>query len=116
MPSSRKIIRFGVIGLGLMGREFASAAARWSHLLNVDFLPKITAICDTNAQLFPWFEDNFEGVALKSADYHDLLNSSEVDAIYCAVPHNLHQQIYSDIIRSGKHLLGEKPFGIDMVA
>ena len=25
-------IRFGVIGLGLMGREFASAAARWIHL------------------------------------------------------------------------------------
>lgn len=36
-----------------------------------------------------------------------------MDAIYCAVPHNLHEQIYIDIIRSGKHLLGEKPFGID---
>ena len=26
-------VRFGVIGLGLMGREFASAASRWCHLL-----------------------------------------------------------------------------------
>ena len=27
-----KTIRFGIIGCGLMGREFASAAARWCHL------------------------------------------------------------------------------------
>jgi predicted homoserine dehydrogenase-like protein len=31
--SARKVIRFGVIGAGLMGKEFASAAARWCHLL-----------------------------------------------------------------------------------
>ena len=30
-----RIIRFGVIGCGLMGREFASAAARWLLLLVV---------------------------------------------------------------------------------
>jgi len=116
MSSARKIIRFGIIGLGLMGREFASAVARWCHLLNVDFVPKIAAICDTNPQLFRWFEDNFDEIRVKSPDYHDLLNSSEIDAIYCAVPHNLHQQLYTDIIRSGKHLLGEKPFGIDLAA
>jgi predicted dehydrogenase len=39
-----------------------------------------------------------------------------VDAIYCAVPHNLHAQLYTDIIKAGKHLLGEKPFGIDIEA
>src|SRR5664279_715669 len=116
MASARKPIRFGIIGLGLMGREFASAAARWCHLLNVDFIPQITAICDTNPQLFSWFEDNFDSIAIKSSDYHDLLNSDQVDAIYCAVPHNLHQQLYTDIIRVGKHLLGEKPFGIDRAA
>ncbi|HVU11797.1 MAG TPA: Gfo/Idh/MocA family oxidoreductase [Phototrophicaceae bacterium] len=113
---SRKVIRFGVIGLGLMGREFASAAARWAHLLNVDFVPQITAICDSNPKLFPWFEDNFATIKLKTTDYHDLLDSTEIDAIYCAVPHNLHQQFYTDIIRAGKHLLGEKPFGIDLAA
>ena len=29
---NKKTIRFAVIGCGLMGREFASAAARWCHL------------------------------------------------------------------------------------
>ena len=116
MPRPRKVIRFGVIGLGLMGREFASAAAHWCHLLDLDFIPQITAICDTNPQLFTWFEDNFDTIRVKSGDYHNLLNSADVDAIYCAVPHNLHEQMYIDIIRAGKHLLGEKPFGIDLQA
>jgi len=113
---AKQIIRFGIIGLGLMGREFASAAARWCHLLDLDFQPQITAICDTNPQLFQWFENSGFPIALASSNYHDLLNSDQVDAIYCAVPHNLHQQFYIDIIRSGKHLLGEKPFGIDQNA
>jgi len=99
-----------------MGREFASAAARWCHLLDLDFIPRIVGICDTNAALFDWFEDNFESITLKTSDYHDLLNSSEIDAIYCAVPHNLHAQFYTDIIAAKKHLLGEKPFGIDQEA
>ncbi|MFN8373929.1 MAG: Gfo/Idh/MocA family oxidoreductase [Anaerolineae bacterium] len=113
---AKRVLRFGVIGLGLMGREFGSAAARWCHLLNLDFIPKITAICDTNEKLFDWFTSNFDSITLKTNDYHDLLNSDEVDAIYCAVPHNLHTQFYTDIINAGKHLLGEKPFGIDLTA
>lgn len=116
MPKAKKILRFGVIGLGLMGREFGSAAARWCHLLNLDFVPQITAICDTNEKLFEWFDSNFDTIKIRTSDYHDLLNSADVDAIYCAVPHNLHAQVYTDIIRAGKHLLGEKPFGIDLTA
>ena len=45
-----------------------------------------------------------------------MLVRPEVEAVYCALPHNLHGQVYSDIIRAGKHLLGEKPFGIDKTA
>ena len=32
----KQIINFGIIGCGLMGREFASAVARWCHLLDQD--------------------------------------------------------------------------------
>jgi predicted dehydrogenase len=116
MPRPKKELRFGIIGLGLMGREFASAAARWCHLLNLDFVPRIAGICDTNDKLFDWYESHFDTIKVRTTNYHDLLNSSEIDAIYCAVPHNLHAQFYVDIIRAGKHLLGEKPFGIDLPA
>ena len=110
---AKRNIRFGIIGLGLMGREFGSAVARWMHLLNLDFAPVITGICDVNETLFDWFTDNFDSIRVKSTNYQDLLASDEIDAMYCAVPHNLHEQFYIDIIQAGKHLLGEKPFGID---
>ena len=60
-------IGFGVIGCGLMGREFASAAARWCHLRDLDFLPRIAAVCDTNPQATAWFEHNVPGVRATDA-------------------------------------------------
>ncbi|MCQ6562733.1 Gfo/Idh/MocA family protein [Paenibacillus mendelii] len=114
--TNTKVIRFGVIGCGLMGKEFASAAARWCHLTDVGFIPRITAVCDANPAATAWFEQAVPSVEKVYTDYQLLLADSNVDAVYCAVPHNLHAQIYVDIIRSGKHLLGEKPFGIDKEA
>lgn len=109
-------LRFGIIGLGLMGREFASAAARWCHLLNMDVQPTITGVCDANPDTIVWFERNVPSVTFSTTDYRELLARDDVDAIYCAVPHHLHERLYTDIIQAGKHLLGEKPFGIDLEA
>ena len=109
-------IRFGIIGCGLMGREFASAAARWCHLLDLDYRPRIVAVCSRTEASMAWFQRNIPGVHLATTDYRELLADPDVQAVYCAVPHNLHTQIYVDTIRAGKHLLGEKPFGIDREA
>ena len=111
-----KTIRFGIIGCGLMGREFASAVARWAHLLDIGVKPEIVAVCDKNLALTNWFTENFSSVKQVSPEYTELLENPDIDAIYCAVPHNLHAELYVDIIRAGKHLLGEKPFGIDLAA
>jgi len=84
---AKKPIHFGIIGLGLMGREFASAAARWAHLLDLDFQPIITGICDTNPALFGWYQDNFPSIRVVTENHQDLLANSGIDAIYCAIPH-----------------------------
>ena len=111
-----KSIKFGIIGCGLMGREFASAAARWCHLLPDIPRPEIVAVCDYNPDACAWFTKNFPSIRLVTRDYRELIARPEIEAVYCALPHNLHGQVYSDIIRAGKHLLGEKPFGMDMAA
>ena len=113
---SDKKIKFGIIGLGLMGREFASAAARWCHLPDMEVKPEIVAVCDLNEESFAWYTENIPSITQVTTDYHELLANSEVDAVYCAVPHNLHEKFYCDIINAGKHLMGEKPFGIDQEA
>jgi predicted dehydrogenase len=109
-------LRFGIIGLGLMGKEFASAAARWCHLTDIGVRPVVTAVCDSNPQALEWFRANVPSLRFAATDYRELLARDDVDAVYCAVPHHLHERLYSDVIAAGKHLLGEKPFGIDREA
>lgn len=111
-----KTIKFGIIGCGLMGREFASAVARWCHLTDMNAKPEIVAVCDMNQNLMNWFHESLSTVSQMTSDYKELLENPDVDAVYCAVPHNLHEKFYTDIIEAGKHLLGEKPFGIDKKA
>ncbi len=111
-----RIIKFGIIGAGLMGREFASACARWCHLTKMNVRPELVAVCDRNPVIYPWYRDNFPTIRQFTDDYHELLANPEIEAVYCAVPHNLHREIYCAIINAGKHMLGEKPFGIDKEA
>ncbi len=109
-------VKFGIIGPGLMGREFASAAARWLHLEGMEIKPEIVAICGRSRTNLPWFLDNIPTISQAVTDYRELLDNEEIEAVYCAVPHDLHREIYCAVIESGKHLLAEKPFGIDREA
>lgn len=110
-----KTIKFGIIGCGLMGKEFASAAARWMHINGVGARPQIVAVSDINPQARAWFESNLD-LAQSTADYTELLANPEIEAVYVAVPHHLHAEIYTAAIQAGKHLFAEKPFGIDLEA
>jgi predicted dehydrogenase len=110
-----RLVQFGLVGGGLMGREFASAAARWLHLADVDAAPRLAVVADPNEDVLAWYE-RLDPPPRLVPDYRELLADEVVEAVYCAVPHHLHEEIYVAALRAGKHLLGEKPFGIDLAA
>ncbi len=112
---AERVVRFGIVGGGLMGREFASAAARWVHLADLGVRPEIAVVCDPDPDVLAWYERLAPRPRLV-ADYADVLADASVEAVYCAVPHHLHAELYATVLRAGKHLLGEKPFGIDLRA
>jgi predicted dehydrogenase len=113
-----RTVRFGIIGGGMMGREFASAAARWLHLPEMTIRPEIVALCNRTLDTpkIEWFKKNIPTLSQVTSDYRELLSNSEVEAVYIAVPHNLHEEFYTAALAAGKHLMGEKPFGIDRKA
>lgn len=111
-----RTVRFGIVGAGLMGREFASAAARWCHLLDMDVRPELVSVCDKNPEICQWYRQNFPSIGQITGDYRELLANRQVEAVYVALPHNLHQEVYCAALEAGKHLMGEKPFGIDKTA
>ncbi|MEO7931764.1 MAG: Gfo/Idh/MocA family oxidoreductase [Chthoniobacterales bacterium] len=106
-------VRIGIIGGGLMGREVASALARWFVLDGFPVKAELTAVCDLVEKQREWFRQ-IPTIKLLTADHHELLASSEVDVVYVAVPHNLHEALYLDVLKAGKDLFAEKPFGINL--
>lgn len=107
-------VTVGVIGAGLMGQELASSIGRWMALTDASFAPRITAVCDLSSERRRWFE-RLGTIEVSTEDYRQVL-SSDVDVVYIAVPHDLHEQIYTATARAGKAFLGEKPFGFDLEA
>lgn len=110
-----KTIAIGIIGGGLMGREMASAFARWCALTDLSVKPELVAVADLNPDTLAWFE-GIPSCRQRTADYHELLANPDVDVVYVAVPHVLHEKIYLDVLAAGKDLFAEKPFGIDLPA
>ena len=74
-------VRFGVIGCGLMGREFASVSMRWLHLACELPRPVIVAACDLSPKNLDWFRQVPDTKYFYS-DYHELLANPEVEAVY----------------------------------
>ena len=108
-------VKIGIIGGGLMGREVASALSRWFVLDQHPVQPELLAVCDPVESRREWFR-GVPSVKLFKADHHELLAAPEIEVVYVAVPHHLHEQICLDVLKSGKDLFAEKPFGIDLKA
>jgi predicted dehydrogenase len=115
MSTEQTTVRVGIIGGGLMGREVAAALGRWFVLEKFPVRFELTAVCDVQQPVREWFQ-RVPTVRHFIADYHDLIHRDDIDVIYVAVPHNLHEEIYTQVLAAGKDLFAEKPFGIDLSA
>jgi predicted dehydrogenase len=109
------LVRIGIVGGGLMGRELAAAIGRWAALEDHPATPRLDAVCDPSEAARAWFE-RIPTVRVLTDDRRRLLEDPELDLLYLAVPHHLHEELYLDAIAAGKDFMGEKPFGIDLAA
>lgn len=108
-------VRIGVIGGGLMGRELAVVCGRWMQLVDHPAQPEVVAVADPNPAALEWFRQ-VSSVNTFTADWRELVESDDIDVLYIAVPHDLHEEIYVAAAAAGKDFLAEKPFGIDLAA
>ena len=87
-----------------MGREVASALARWFVLENFPVRAELTAVCDLAEKQREWFRQ-VSTVKLITADYSELLASPDVDIVYVAVPHPFHEADLSGRVEGRKRSL-----------
>ncbi len=92
----------GVIGFGYMGRLHAEAYSRMPAV-------RVAAIADSNPQA----KTSIPGGARHYSDYRELL-ASNVSVVSVCVPTHLHCGITLEALAAGKHVLLEKPIGVDM--
>jgi len=112
--SNQVRVKVGIIGGGLMGKELVAATRRWDALVDHPVRPDVIAVADPSSDVQSWFKN--ANIPHIYSDYKELLANPEIDVVYIAVPHNLHEEIYLAAIGAGKDFLGEKPFGIDLGA
>ncbi len=99
------MIRYGVIGTGMMGVE---------HIENILAIEgaAVTAIADpveaSRAQGLAAAAPAGQSVSVYE-DHRDLLASGEVDAVVVVSPNNTHVEVMSDVLEAGVHVMCEKP-------
>ena len=100
-------IRWGIIGPGSIANNFADGLAQSQS-------GRLTAIASRDAARRKAFGDKYAvPEASRHADYAALLADPQVDAIYVSTPHPWHAELSIAALRAGKHVLCEKPAGMN---
>ena len=101
--SSAARIRFGVIGLGIMGQEHARVIA-------ANPLLQLAAGTDAQAATGRKVASDLGCKWFDSAD--EMIRSGEVDAVVIATPHWQHSDLAVNALKAGLHVLCEKPLSV----
>jgi|YelNatPaOPRAMG01_1025707.scaffolds.fasta_scaffold00805_13 predicted dehydrogenase len=96
-----RTVGVGVIGCGSIGKYHIDRCLKLSEA-------KVVAACDIDEQALKEVKEKFK-VENLYVDYHDLLNRKDVEAVVVSLPNYLHAPVTIDALKSGKHVLCEKP-------
>lgn len=99
-------VRMAIIGAG--------GVSGYHHVPAIRLDPRVelTAICDTDAELLAERNRDWQ-VRLVDTDAEAICAHNEVDAVIIATPNFTHRDIALSAIRAGKHVMCEKPLGLN---
>jgi predicted dehydrogenase len=100
------MVRFGVLGTARVVPYGLLVPAK-----EVDGV-EVTAIASRTPQRAEEFAAR-HGIQRRFGSYEALLESSDIDAVYIALPNGLHHEWASRALEAGKHVLCEKPLAVN---
>lgn len=98
-------IRWGIVGPGHIAHSFAKD-------LQLVSSGELTAVASRSLDRANEFADEY-GAEHRFGSYQELFASDAVDVLYIATPHTSHCKLTIEALDHGKHVLCEKPMGID---
>lgn len=98
-------VRWGILGTGAIARQFADGVRRISG-------GEIRAVGSRNVNSAEHFGEEFD-IPVRHASYEDLASDPEIDVVYVATPHALHENHAAMCLDKGKGVLCEKPLTVN---
>ncbi|WP_417378869.1 Gfo/Idh/MocA family protein [Gimesia sp.] len=100
------LVRIGIIGAG--------AVSDYHHVpgINLDPRAELVSICDPNSELLAQRQSDW-GKTKVSTRFEDMAADPDVDAVIIATPNFTHHEIALACIKGGKHVMCEKPLGLN---
>lgn len=99
-------VRIGIIGAG--------AVSDYHHVpgIRIDSRATLAGVCDTSPELAQKRRADW-GVGFVTTDFEELCASPNVDAVIVATPNFTHREIALAAARHKKHIMCEKPLGLN---
>jgi predicted dehydrogenase len=99
-------IRYAIIGAG--------AVSDYHHVPGIRLDPRaeLVAVCDPNEELLKKRQTEW-GVENVTTTFEDIAEDPDVDAVIIATPNFTHKPIALACIDAGKHVMAEKPLGVN---
>jgi UDP-N-acetyl-2-amino-2-deoxyglucuronate dehydrogenase len=98
------MIHFAIIGFGHIGKRHAE------HIMNNDAC-KLVAVCDIDMGVEKYLPDN--GISFYN-DYTEMLSGTDIDVVCICTPNYLHCQHAVEAMKTGKHVVVEKPMAMSI--
>jgi predicted dehydrogenase/aryl-alcohol dehydrogenase-like predicted oxidoreductase len=98
-------LRWGIVSTGRIARTFAVQLGQSERGV-------LTAVASRSDESAEAFANDFLGVRA-CGSYESLLEGDDIDALYIATPHPQHVEWAIKGLEAGKHVLCEKPLGIN---
>lgn len=102
----RNKVRFGVIGLGIMGQQY-------TRIYQANPFAEVAAVATRNPERLKEAGERY-GVKKRYTDYKAMLAEAELDAVCVATPDFAHYEPVKAALEAGLHVLCEKPFTTEL--
>jgi len=100
-------VRFGIIGIGVMGTSHAQTLYDGKVKNAV-----LTAVCDVDPARIAYAKEHWVNGVSYFDDAEALMTSGTVDAVFIATPHYDHPPLAIKAFSHGLHVMSEKPAGV----
>jgi len=94
------------LNLGIVGCGDIAGYTAWVSKLVPQV--RLSACCDVNAERASVFAKRHR-ISQTFTDFTEMLEKADLDAVYLAVPHNLHHEMILSAVEAGKPVFVEKP-------